>query len=137
MLVAMVPNSDLPAPPSVSACKGKPLWIRIGFAFAGIRTTAGRERSFRTQLLFSGLAGGVCLVIQPGLLWGAVLLLSCSLVLALELINAAPEYMIDHIHPSPAKEIGHAKDAAAGAVLLASIAAASVGAMMVAARWLS
>jgi undecaprenol kinase len=56
--------------------------------------------------------------------------LSISLVLALELINSALEALIDHLHPDVAPAIKIAKDAAAGAVLLASIAAALVGVLM-------
>lgn len=47
-------------------------------------------------------------------------------MLALALINSVSEYVIDHLHPAQADEIGHAKDAAAGAVLVASIAAVAV-----------
>ena len=54
-----------------------------------------------------------------------------GLVLALELVNAALEYAIDRLHPELHDEIKHAKDAAAGAVLLASFFGALVGLAMV------
>jgi hypothetical protein len=74
--------------------------------------------------------------LRPGWLWCALLVLAAALVLALEMANAALEYLIDEVHPHHAREIGHAKDAAAGAVLLASAAAALIGAMMIASRLL-
>ncbi len=43
------------------------------------------------------------------------------------MVNAALEYLIDRVHPEIAEEIKFAKDAAAGAVLLASLASACVG----------
>jgi diacylglycerol kinase len=46
------------------------------------------------------------------------------------MLNAALEYLTDRVHPDYAEEIGFAKDAAAGAVLITSIGAACVGAMM-------
>ena len=76
-------------------------------------------------------------MLRPGWLWCALLLLAAMLVLALEMVNAALEYLMDaRASGIFASEIGHAKDAAAGAVLLASIAAAAIGAMMVASRFL-
>jgi undecaprenol kinase len=107
---------------------------RLGYAFAGIRIVRRREKSFRTQLTCAAAAAGAVAWLRPGWLWCALLLLAAMLVLALEMINAALEYLMDELHPHHSREIGHAKDAAAGAVLLASIAAAAIGAMMVASR---
>jgi diacylglycerol kinase (ATP) len=55
-------------------------------------------------------------------------------VLALEMVNAALEYALDALHPHHALEIGRAKNAAAGAVLIASGAAAGLGVLMIASR---
>ncbi|MDB5693394.1 MAG: diacylglycerol kinase [Alphaproteobacteria bacterium] len=115
-----------------SAFKNRPFRARLGFAAAGIRIVAAREKSFRTQLAFAVGAAAAGALLRPGWLWCALLVLTIALVLALEMVNAALEYLIDQVHPSHAREIGHAKDAAAGAVLLASGAAALIGAMMIA-----
>ena len=107
---------------------------RLGYALAGIRIVWRREKSFRTQ---SGLAAAAVVataIVQPGLVWTAIIALAIALVLALEAANTALEYLIDRIHPCFAEEIGYAKDAAAGAVLLASIGAACIGAMMLLSR---
>lgn len=56
--------------------------------------------------------------------------MSVALVLALELANSALEYLLDRLHPAFDREIGAAKDAAAAALLLASLAASTVGAPM-------
>jgi diacylglycerol kinase len=110
--------------------KNRPFRARLGFAAAGIRIVARREKSFRTQALLAAGAAAVAALLRPGWLWCALLVLAAALVLALEMVNAALEYLMDQLHPHHAREIGHAKDAAAGAVLLASGAAACIGAMM-------
>jgi diacylglycerol kinase (ATP) len=48
------------------------------------------------------------------------------------MVNAALEYALDALHPQHALEIGRAKDAAAGAVLIASGGAAGIAALMAA-----
>lgn len=103
---------------------------RLGFAVAGIRLVFARESSFRSQCALALAAILVTLGLGPGPLWAALVALSIALVLSLELANSALEYLLDHLHPDLAREIGAAKDAAAGAVLLASLAAATVGGLM-------
>jgi len=114
---------------------------RIGFALAGIRIAWRREKSFRTQCGFGFAAITATAILRPGLVWAAIVVLTIGLVLLLELVNAALEYLIDRVHQELHEEIKFAKDAAAGAVLLASIAALCVGALMVMSvaweRWLS
>jgi diacylglycerol kinase (ATP) len=128
-----------PEPPSQQAqlhgfcageMKNRPFLARLGFAVAGLRTVARRERSFRTQ---SALALGAIVataLLRPGFVWTAVILITIAIVLALEMMNAALEYLADRVHPEHSIEIKHAKDASAGAVLLASIASVCVGALM-------
>jgi undecaprenol kinase len=110
--------------------KNRPFRARFGFAAAGIRIAARRERSLRSQLLLAAVALGVTAWLRPGLIWCAVIVMAAAFVLALEMVNAALEYLTDHVHPDHATEIMHAKDAAAGAVLLASLGAVGVGALM-------
>ena len=117
------------APPA-AAMKGRPFATRLGFAFAGIRIVWRRERSFRTQALLGAGALILTAMLRPGWLWAAAILISTAMVLALELANAALEYALDRLHPGFSEEIGFAKDAAAGAVLAASIASLCVGAAM-------
>jgi undecaprenol kinase len=110
--------------------KNRTFLVRLGCAAGGIRLVYRREKSFRSQsrLALVAAGGAAALGVGPG--WAALLVLSIALVLALEAVNSALEYLIDHLHPELAEEIGCAKDAAAGAVLIASIAAAGVGAAM-------
>lgn len=112
--------------------KNRRFAARLGFAFAGLRLVLRREKSFRAQAVLAAAAALAVLVLRPGLLWAALIFLSAALVLALELVNSAIEYLLDRLHPAHAREIGAAKDAAAAAVLVASLAALLVGALMLA-----
>src|ERR1700736_2614134 len=111
--------------------KNRPFYQRLGFAASGIAEAWRRERSFRTQVVLGLAATAFTVVFAPGLIWAAAVGLSIGLVLTLELLNTAVETLIDHLHPETAPEVRVAKDIAAGAVLVASIAAASVGLLMI------
>jgi diacylglycerol kinase len=110
--------------------KSQPFHLRLGFAIAGITTVWRRERSFRTHVVVAVLAVICVLLLRPGWLWSALLLSAVVLVLALEMANAALEYLADQIHPDIAPGIAAAKDAAAGAVLIASGGALVTAALM-------
>lgn len=110
--------------------KNRRFAVRLGFAFAGLRLVFVREKSFRSQSALAAAALLITIAVRPGPLWTALVALSIALVLALELANSAFEYLLDHLHPDFAREVGAAKDAAAAAVLVASVAASAVGALM-------
>ncbi|HVQ09036.1 MAG TPA: diacylglycerol kinase [Allosphingosinicella sp.] len=109
---------------------------RLGYALSGVRMVWRREKSFRMHCGFGLLAIAVAAALQVSLVWWAIVGLCIALVLAVEMINAALEYLIDRLHPEIHDEIKHAKDAAAGAVLLACIGTASVGGLMILGWWL-
>ena len=107
--------------------KGQGFTRRLGFALQGLKRATGSERSLRTHL---GAAAGVLLVLvvtRPAPLWWAVLGLAVGIVLMAKLFNSALETLIDHVHPEHHPKVGAAKDIAAAAVLLASIAAVVAG----------
>ncbi|QAY79975.1 diacylglycerol kinase [Sphingosinicella sp. BN140058] len=123
---------DAYEPAAASQFKNRPFRDRLGFALRGVRLILARERSFRAQALIGLCALGIVGLLQPGFIWAALVALSAGIVLAFEAFNAALEYAIDRLHPEVAEEIRHAKDAAAGAVLIASVTAVLVGAMLLA-----
>lgn len=109
--------------------KNSTLLERFGFAWAGVVSAWRREQSFRLQL---AAAGGLLLGLtwlRPPVIWWALCLVMVFLVLAAELFNTALESLMDHLHPEVHPAIKTAKDCAAGAVLLVSIAALGVGVM--------
>lgn len=111
--------------------KNQRLGARVVFAWAGLRAAWRSERSFRTQGIMALMAGGVMGVLQPALVWWALVGMAIVLVLAAELINTALEQLADHLHPEHHPRIKIVKDCAAAAVLLLSLGAAWVGVLMV------
>jgi diacylglycerol kinase len=102
----------------------------FGFAFEGIKTEFKKGRNFRIQILIGTLAIilGAIFQISPTE-WFDLILVIAS-VLILELINTAVEAIVDMISPEIQEKAKIAKDVAAGAVLVASIAAVFVGAFL-------
>ncbi len=97
------------------------------FAFSGIMRTIHEERHMRIHLCcaFYALAEGYVSGISR-MEWIAVLL-CIGLVTGMECLNTALEAACDEITQKLSPGIRRAKDAAAGAVLLAAVAAAAVG----------
>ena len=110
--------------------KGLSLWQRFCFALDGVVHTACCERSFQTQLFAAFLVFLVIGWLHPPLLWVALLVAMVVLVLSLELFNTALESLADGLHPERAEFVRKAKDCAAGAVLLLSVGAVLVFALM-------
>ncbi len=108
--------------------KNLPFHRRLSFAVAGIVAALRTEKSFRTQML---AAIAILLVLgwlQPAPVWWGLIALAIAGVFAAELINTAIESLADHLHPEQHPLIKVAKDCAAGAVLIASLAALAVAA---------
>lgn len=108
--------------------KNQPFHRRLSFALAGIGAALRAEKSFRTQIVAAIAILLVLAWLQPAPVWWALILLAIAGVLAAELVNTALEALADHLHPDQHPTIKLAKDCAAGAVLIASLAALGVGA---------
>jgi diacylglycerol kinase (ATP) len=67
----------------------------------------------------------------------AALVLAIGLVWVAEALNSAVEFLADEVSLEKRERIGRAKDAGAGAVLLASISAAVVGLIIFVPHWLA
>ena len=97
------------------------------FAFKGIITTIISERNMRIHLIAAMAVitlGGYLKITK--IEW-CLLVLCIGLVMAAESFNSAIEWLTDLIKPELHPKAEKAKDAAAGAVLLVSIASAIVG----------
>ncbi len=111
--------------------KNKPFHRRLGFAITGILEGWRHERSFRTHLLLAMATIVALCVIRPAQIWWAIVVLTIGLVLAFELINAALEALIDHLHPEIHPRVRIVKDMAAGAVLIMALTALLVATFLV------
>tara|TARA_R110002096_G_scaffold319334_1_gene513542 strand:- start:224 stop:616 length:393 start_codon:yes stop_codon:yes gene_type:complete len=99
-------------------------------AFRGIVVVLRTEWNFRIHLLmcFVAVLLGFIFKISLGE-WMAVALCS-ALVIVAEVLNTAIEYLADAVHPEADEGVGRAKDAAAGGVMIAAVAAGVVGAIV-------
>jgi diacylglycerol kinase len=100
---------------------------RLTHAVGGIRGACKTEASFRTHLLLAAMAAVVLALLRPPVVWVALCVVSGAAVLAAELVNTALEHLADRLHPEQHPTIRAAKDCAAAAVLVASIAAVVIG----------
>lgn len=107
--------------------KNAPFLRRLGWAIQGIVTAYREENSFRTQARIAVATVSALAYLRPGWIWAAIVLGLVGLVLMAELFNTALENLLDGLHPAEAEFVRKAKDCAAGAVLLASLAALAGG----------
>jgi undecaprenol kinase len=104
---------------------------RLNFALSGISSAWQSESSLRTHIWLTLPLLVVLFILQPTLIWWALCGVMVSLVIAAELINTALEHLVDHLHPEQHPRIKIVKDCAAAAVLILSIGALWVAAMMI------
>lgn len=99
----------------------------FGHAFSGWVTAAREERNFRVQLAAAVVAGGLCFWLRTELWQNLWVGLVITLVLLTELFNSAIERVVDLASPEEHHLARAAKDFGAGASLLSSLFAATVG----------
>lgn len=102
----------------------------IGYAYKGAQLLLKTESSIKIQFVIAILvtiAGFYFDISATEWLFQIVFI---GLVMSLEGVNTAIEYIADFIHPEFHDKIGRIKDVAAGAVFIAGIAA-TVGAFII------
>ncbi|MCL1843108.1 MAG: diacylglycerol kinase family protein [Defluviitaleaceae bacterium] len=113
--------------------KSRSWFESAGYAFSGIRNTARRERNFRIQIIMAILAVLACIIFQVNAMQFVLVGFAIFFVLSTELINTAIEAIVDMLTGGKAHPLAKiAKDAAAGAVFLASVFALIVAATIAA-----
>lgn len=107
-----------------------PFFKSFGYAFAGIAQAFREGRNFKVQLCFAVLAIALGLVfgIEPPE-W-AIIAVCIGVVLGGECMNTAIEAIVDLVSPEYDERAKKAKDCAAGAVLICSIASVAVAAFL-------
>jgi len=102
----------------------------FGYAFAGLWWSIKTQRNMRIHLaaVVAVFVLGVVLRLTAGEL--AVLALTCTVVLAAEMINTVVEATVDLASPERHPLAKVAKDVAAGAVLVTAIGAIGVGLLL-------
>jgi len=99
-------------------------------AFTGLHVAISTDNSFKAHLLFSALALGLGVGLQPDLTGWALIVLAIGLVFVAELFNTAIEYLVrmftNEYHELAEKLL----DISAGAVLFASFTALALAALV-------
>ena len=99
----------------------------FGYAINGIFYCLKTQHNFWIHLV------AVAVVVSLGFLFDVskaewlFLIFAFGMVLSLEIVNTAIEFLVDLLSPEHQKIAGLAKDLAAGAVLIGAIAAAIIG----------
>lgn len=104
-------------------------------AIRGIHT-ALRENTFRVLLLIAFIVFLFLLFLSFNNLEKAVLVLTISMVLGLELINSQIERLLNVLKPDYNEEVKKIKDISAGAVLVVSGGALMIGIIIILPRLL-
>lgn len=99
----------------------------VGHALDGISYTSSHERNFRIEIFFAIIVTIASLVLKVSLIEWTILVLVIGMVLALEMVNTAMERCVDLVTKDYKELAKHAKDVAAGAVLLMSLFSVIIG----------
>jgi diacylglycerol kinase (ATP) len=107
------------------------------FSFAGIKTAWQNEAAFRQECL-------LCVVLIPAGIWlgqnaveRALLIGSCLLVLIVELLNTAVEFVVDRVGTDHHRLSGQAKDLGSAAVFMSLLLVLVVWGLIGWSRWAS
>jgi diacylglycerol kinase (ATP) len=100
------------------------LLVSFKYAWAGVRYAFQTQRNFRIHLVVGSVAIALSLLLHISRIEIAIIGLTIGFVLTMELLNTAIESVVDLTVKQTYHELAKiAKDCAAGAVLLSSMAA--------------
>jgi diacylglycerol kinase len=103
---------------------------KFGDAFRGLKLGVRGHSSFSVHFFFAALVVAGAIVLRCGLLEWCLLLGCIAMVLTAELFNSAIETLFRGLDEDTQSRTWPCLDIAAGAVLLASIAAAVIGSLV-------
>ena len=108
-------------------------WIaKFRYAIVGMLRSVRSQSSFWVHVPAAIVVIGIGFWLELQLWQWAAITIAITTVLAAELFNTAIEQLVAVLHPEHDPRIGHALDAAAGAVLVASIGSAVIGMLVLA-----
>lgn len=100
------------------------------FAFSGLAAFLRSEPNGRIHLVATVVVIILAIVFHCNTMEWALLTIVMAMVWITELLNTVIEKMMDHLSPDIHPRVKWIKDVAAGAVLIAAIAAAVVGGLI-------
>lgn len=95
----------------------------IGFAYRGMLILLKSEASIKIQVVIAILVTIAGFIFNISKTEWLAQILAIGLVMSIEGMNTAIEYLADFIHPDKHHKIGIIKDVAAGAVFIAALIA--------------
>ncbi|OIQ30411.1 MAG: diacylglycerol kinase [Bacteroidetes bacterium MedPE-SWsnd-G2] len=95
----------------------------IGYAFKGAKTLVLTESSIKIQAIIAIAVSILGFVVNISTTEWLIQIVCIGLVMSIEGVNTAIEYIADFVHPEHHEKIGRIKDIAAGAVFIAAMAA--------------
>ena len=99
----------------------------VGYALKGIKIAFQEESNFEIQLVLGVVAIVLGFYLKISTVEWLFVIGSCGLVLSAELLNTALEELCDMLKSTHDPHVAKIKDLAAGAVLVSSITALTVG----------
>lgn len=103
-------------------------WARVfGDALRGVVAVVISQRNAKVHAAATVTVIALAIWLEVDRTGWTLLVLATGLVWMAELFNTALEWLADAAHPQPHPLVGRAKDAAAGAVLIATLAAVVIG----------
>lgn len=104
---------------------------KFRYAFAGLAHGLRHDHSIALQAVLGAVVLVFCACLNLNAMEWCVILLVTGAVIALEYINSALETIVDMVSPQYSEGAKKAKDYAAAAVLVMSLAAAAVGILII------
>lgn len=99
----------------------------VGFAFKGMLILIKTESSIKIQVVIAIITTIAGFYFEISTIEWLFQIAMIGLVMSIEGLNTAVEYIADFIHPDHHPKIGLIKDVAAGAVFIAAVVASIVG----------
>jgi diacylglycerol kinase (ATP) len=106
----------------------------FGYAFAGLRLMLTEQHNARIHLVVTAALLVLSAVLGLSRFEWCWIVAAIAMVWATEAMNTALEVLADAVAPDPHPLVGRAKDAAAGAVLVAALGAAAIGLLVLGPR---
>jgi diacylglycerol kinase len=126
-----IPQGPDTATPEPAAARPRRTWPRkFGDAFRGIKRGIRGQSSFSVHLFFAALVVAAGIVLRCSLEQWGLLLICIGVVFSAELFNSAIETLFRGLDEETRERAWPCLDIAAGAVLVACIAAAAVGSLV-------
>ncbi|MBD1915257.1 MULTISPECIES: diacylglycerol kinase family protein [Cyanophyceae] len=127
-----VPDANLsPVDRSLSWKVATNLLVSFSYAWQGVSYAFRTQRNFRIHVVVGSFAVSLAIALSLAPVEVAVIILTCGIVLTMELVNTALESVVDLAVEQTYHELAKiAKDCAAAAVLISALISVSVAACL-------